>query len=331
LARDEPLPLSAEERAEFQDAWLRAIEQRRGDDAEQGVVDREVAEQRMSRCIEAILQEKAEREYWENRPTTDELLSEHLRCLEWHERPYQHRLQPLERLPLTKSKYSFWDDEEYTEWCEIVRQGRMAQGSAKQGATPSDIDDWMRAVWPGISSDDLTDAHDLAVNVPVPLAKLDISHPADLSDKNAHLFDVRVWRLTKEGRRHLETRSGQAAVTAPRDASATLVPPLDAFDQDIGATPIAQELVEKPSPALSNRKMYILQAMFLAGAFTADSRMTTDRIAKVAEGPEADPNGFKESIAELRRAQLIETKQGRGGGCWLTAEGRGIAKMILKR
>ncbi len=210
-------PLTADERAEFQDNWNRAKRGCEWLEPDPPETARRCFEQDREQVIDAILHREARRKYWANRPSPDELLLEQLRCLDWHEQPYEHRLQPIEPLPLIKSQIDSYTDEEYSEWREYCRRMQMACGSAKQGATPSDIDEWLTAVWPGISPEDLEVAHDLAVNVSVPLAYLDTSHPADLSDENAHHFDVRVWRLTTEGRRYLRDHDTKADVATRAD------------------------------------------------------------------------------------------------------------------
>ncbi|MEN6408008.1 MAG: hypothetical protein ABFC77_16255, partial [Thermoguttaceae bacterium] len=45
-------------------------------------------------------------------------------------------------------------------------------------------------------------------------------------------------------------------------------------------------------------------------------------IAVKAAGQLSDPNQYKEVIAELKRLGYLDTKEGRGGGCWLTAAGQ---------
>jgi hypothetical protein len=41
-----------------------------------------------------------------------------------------------------------------------------------------------------------------------------------------------------------------------------------------------------------------------------------------------DPNQFKEVIADLKRLKYIDTKEGRGGGCWLSDSGRRRAEKL---
>jgi DNA-binding IscR family transcriptional regulator len=63
-------------------------------------------------------------------------------------------------------------------------------------------------------------------------------------------------------------------------------------------------------------------------AFDSDHRQRTEDIAVRAIGPSADPNQFKEVIADLKRLKYIDTKEGRGGGCWLSDSGRRRAEKL---
>ena len=74
-------------------------------------------------------------------------------------------------------------------------------------------------------------------------------------------------------------------------------------------------------PVLSDRQYLILKTMKLLKAVSADSRCATDEIAKKAEGLEAAPVQFKGPIATLKSLGFLKTKEGRGGGCWLTGDG----------
>jgi hypothetical protein len=81
--------------------------------------------------------------------------------------------------------------------------------------------------------------------------------------------------------------------------------------------------VEPPAVAddpLCERAQLALQVLFQQKAFSSDSRMTTAAI--VAEGHGNDPNAFKEVISDLKEAGYVNTKEGRGGGVWLTKAGK---------
>ena len=75
-------------------------------------------------------------------------------------------------------------------------------------------------------------------------------------------------------------------------------------------------------PLLSDRQRFILRAMLELKAFDSDSLQSTSEIAKRAESAGANPELLKEAIADLQKKGLIGTKVGRGGGCWLTEDGR---------
>ncbi|MGA2619872.1 MAG: hypothetical protein ABSF26_19840 [Thermoguttaceae bacterium] len=93
-------------------------------------------------------------------------------------------------------------------------------------------------------------------------------------------------------------------------------------------TPAGQRVNDMP--VLSKRQYWIIEAMFRLEAVDAAKLRTTPEIAtKVERATNAD--AFKEAIADLRKRGLIETKEGRGGGCWLTAAGSAIAKRLQEQ
>ena len=73
---------------------------------------------------------------------------------------------------------------------------------------------------------------------------------------------------------------------------------------------------------LSERAQLVLVAMLELGATDSDTRKTTEDIAAKALGPGSDPNALKGVMADLKTRQLVESKTGRTGGCWLTDKGR---------
>jgi hypothetical protein len=98
------------------------------------------------------------------------------------------------------------------------------------------------------------------------------------------------------------------------------------------AASAAQAQPEKNDvPPLSRRQYDILAALLLLNATSPDKRRSTAEITTKAEGIEANPEGFKEPMAGLRALGLIATKEGRGGGCWLTPKGKDLAKQISNR
>jgi hypothetical protein len=81
-------------------------------------------------------------------------------------------------------------------------------------------------------------------------------------------------------------------------------------------------------PALSDRQYLILQTLLMMRATSANNRQTTAIIAAKAEGTRANPVQFKQNIAILKHAGFLSTKEGRGGGCWLTAKGQEVARNL---
>ena len=67
------------------------------------------------------------------------------------------------------------------------------------------------------------------------------------------------------------------------------------------------------------------EGTFQRKAFRSDKRMRTEDIAVKAAGQEADANQYKEVIVELKQLRYVDTKEGRGGGCWLTIAGQSRA------
>ncbi len=86
-------------------------------------------------------------------------------------------------------------------------------------------------------------------------------------------------------------------------------------------------LAETP---LSDRAQIILVAMLEMDAFDSDSRRSTEEIAAKGLGGHADANAHKGVMAELKTCQLVESKTGRGGGCWLTAAGRARTEKLRR-
>lgn len=73
---------------------------------------------------------------------------------------------------------------------------------------------------------------------------------------------------------------------------------------------------------LSDRAQFVLVAMLQLGAIDSDKRRPTEEIAAKALGDQADANALKAVMSELNTRGLIDSKTGRGGGCWLTDKGR---------
>lgn len=84
------------------------------------------------------------------------------------------------------------------------------------------------------------------------------------------------------------------------------------------------ELLGVPSgeEPLGERAQCVLSAMLELNAFDSDRRQPTEQIAVKAFGRNTDANALKSVMAELKTRNLIDSKTGRGGGCWLTEGGR---------
>jgi hypothetical protein len=78
---------------------------------------------------------------------------------------------------------------------------------------------------------------------------------------------------------------------------------------------------------LTDRARWALKALLEQKALDSDHRISTATIAEKVDAA-ADPNQYKPVIAELQKIKLIETKMGRGGGCWLTSTGRTRAEKL---
>ncbi|HRX85791.1 MAG TPA: Rrf2 family transcriptional regulator [Phycisphaerae bacterium] len=79
---------------------------------------------------------------------------------------------------------------------------------------------------------------------------------------------------------------------------------------------------QPPDEPLGERAQLVLVAMLELGAVDSDRRQSTEAIAFKALGADADANALKTVMAELKSRGLIESKTGRGGGCWLTDAGK---------
>lgn len=83
-------------------------------------------------------------------------------------------------------------------------------------------------------------------------------------------------------------------------------------------------------PALSGRQQDLLLVLLELEAFDSDSRQKTPVVAKRTD-PKVVPEHFKEPIADLGRKGYVSTKEGRGGGIWLTPEGRSRAVRLSSK
>ena len=81
---------------------------------------------------------------------------------------------------------------------------------------------------------------------------------------------------------------------------------------------------------LSDRARAVLVAMLELRTFDADCLRSTDDIAAKAFGKGTDANSLKSVMADLNTREMISSRTGRGGGCWLTAKGRARAEKLHK-
>lgn len=97
-------------------------------------------------------------------------------------------------------------------------------------------------------------------------------------------------------------------------------------DEDSDRSPLGFQA----PPTLAERDRLVLQVLFKAKAFDSDHRLTTKDIAVRAIGKHADENSLKEVVAKLTGPdyRYVETKEGRGGGVWLTEAGRERAEKL---
>jgi hypothetical protein len=84
----------------------------------------------------------------------------------------------------------------------------------------------------------------------------------------------------------------------------------------------------QPSAKFSERQCDALDAIYDLKAFTAEHRVTTDDVAnKVGvDGP-----ALKEPISSLVNLKMLDSKKGRGGGIWLTDNGKKHVESQRKR
>jgi hypothetical protein len=72
--------------------------------------------------------------------------------------------------------------------------------------------------------------------------------------------------------------------------------------------------------ALSDLQQGILDALYDYQAFSSGKRVSTDEMA--GRKVDAHNDSIRRALHGLKERGLIETQQGRGGGCWLTTKGR---------
>jgi len=81
---------------------------------------------------------------------------------------------------------------------------------------------------------------------------------------------------------------------------------------------------------LAEREQNFLVALLELGAFDSDTRTTTPKAVSRAAGKGESPECYKRVVTNLRERGLLKTKQGGGGGVWLTAAGRKRAEKLAR-
>jgi hypothetical protein len=106
----------------------------------------------------------------------------------------------------------------------------------------------------------------------------------------------------------------------------TLLPPERA---DAIRAWLASEQKRALQESLSDPERKALRAMFVLKAFTQESRQSIAAIAQQAEKKQwANAGPYRNALPCLVDKTLAKTKEGRGGGAWLTPDGHKIAKAI---
>ncbi len=96
----------------------------------------------------------------------------------------------------------------------------------------------------------------------------------------------------------------------------------DEMQEILAAVQTATHTAAGKGAELSDRQRDILQTLFERGSFDADHRLTTDEVVEEVCGKgRGNSETFKVPIADLARRKLVSTKEGRGGGVWLTLQG----------
>ena len=88
---------------------------------------------------------------------------------------------------------------------------------------------------------------------------------------------------------------------------------------------LTTKAVGQAIPPLSESQQDFLDVLYDLGAFSAAMRVS---IADAAAKTEATAGTLLQYVRKLRTCGLVETREGRGGGCWLTGRGKDyVARM----
>src|SRR5262249_45426368 len=80
-------------------------------------------------------------------------------------------------------------------------------------------------------------------------------------------------------------------------------------------------------PALSELQYDILEALRHLKGIDSEKRKTAAKIAS-SVGGDATGNSCKVPLATLKSLGLVQSKEGRGGGSWLTARGQELIDRV---
>lgn len=84
---------------------------------------------------------------------------------------------------------------------------------------------------------------------------------------------------------------------------------------------------EGGEPILNGLQIEAMKLLFKLGAFSSDSRISTEKLAKESDR-NADPTKFKRPCTKLKRLRYLDSDLGPGGGYWLTGIGRRRAEKM---
>jgi hypothetical protein len=113
--------------------------------------------------------------------------------------------------------------------------------------------------------------------------------------------------------------------------------PAEWWKEELERWTARQEEVESGLRQLQNRltvlnkTMYdFLEALCREKAFDPDHLQTTSNIAKVVAGEFVNAEQFKAVVSKLKQLGLADTREGRGGGCWITKQGEDLIRSVRK-
>ncbi len=154
------------------------------------------------------------------------------------------------------------------------------------------------------------------------LAKADADNRTKIRNRGAVNAWLR-WRLAESLWDHL----------APKAEAGIDLPPHSGQGQATCKTSEPAESIKGngTNPALSERQYNILEALKLLDATGPEDRRCTAEIAAKAEGTRKHTATFKQAVSELARRGLVGTKDGRGGGVWLTTNGHVLIDHIISK